>query len=77
MSYIHVIHPFRSAVIVMRRIEWTDIVGFAVVVPSGNLNKLRSESEQLIPPVVPEQVRGENPILTIRDFRPVMSEEPG
>jgi len=38
---------------------------------------LRSESKQLIPPVIPEQVRGENPILTIRDFRPVMSEEPG
>ncbi len=77
MSNTHVIDPFRSAIIVMRRIEWTDIVGFAVVVPRRNLNELRSKSEQLIPPVVPEQVRGENPILTIRDFRPVMSEEPG
>lgn len=61
----------------MRGIEGANVVRLAVIVPSDDLNEARAKCKNLIPSIIPEQVRRENPVLAIRDFGAEVREEPG
>ena len=48
----------------------------AIIVPSDDLYKLGTQCQDLIPPIEPEKVIGEHPVLAIANFWTVMSKEP-
>ena len=48
----------------------------AVVVPSDDLDVMRTELQYLGPTLVPQEIRREYPILAVGHFGTVMGEEP-
>lgn len=73
---LHVIDPFGVTVVKVRRLERTDVVRLAIVVPSNNLNHGESLLEDLIPAVKDQGATGEDPVLAIRDLGTEVGEEP-
>ena len=45
--------------------QGTDIVRFSVVIPGNNFHESRTESQNLIPAIVPKSIGWEDPILIL------------
>ena len=72
----HVICPFRIAIVAVRRTEWTNVVRFTIVVPGQDLNILGREAQNLVPAIIPQEFRREDPVLAVRYLETVMGTEP-
>lgn len=55
-SDLHIINPFRSAVVYVGRTERSDIVRLPKVIPGYDLNKARTLSKKISPPCIPQQI---------------------
>jgi hypothetical protein len=67
-EFLHVVGPLGVTIVKMGGVERTDIVGFAVVIPGDDLQKPGSETEDFVPAVIPQEIRWEDPVLTVWNF---------
>lgn len=57
----------------MRTFECSDVVRFTVVVPGDYLDEPRLEAQDPVPPVIPQQVTGKDPVLGVGYLRTIVS----
>lgn len=60
----------------MRRRKWTNVVRFAVVVPGDDFNEARTEGQNVVPTLIPQQVGREDPVLAVRYLAAEVRGEP-
>lgn len=70
---LHIVDPFGVAVVVMRGGERSNVMAFAVIIPSNDFNVLWSERQDLHPAVIPKEIRRKHPVFAVRYFGSVMS----